>query len=428
MDIITKSYLYQDERYTFLKITGQNDVIKSTSNREIILVIDVSGSMKSIINTVKLSLKSFRDVINREIKTLEKDIEMKQMGLNKDNQKPEDDDNQKPDETIPISLITFNDKATIFDDDIDTLTTGGKTNISKAVNLAFSIESVNKMTWIILFSDGQPNNGILTEEGFRNLASMKPKRTKIVCAGFKKDSSCNILSALGDFSFIDNETDIDPFFKSVAFEIITATYVNFSCSNIITDDMCDYNELTSIPDIRSKLSLSCINFSGVFPDVIYTGSTFSCVFKSNDNNTKFEYTILENNEVVSETIETKYGEIDDEIRSTMNAQNVQNILIQMKEVYNLVSTREFSKYKKMTMGIMLRLNDRNSMIKVQVAFDLIGNAHEYEHMLTVEKTQSHVNNSQNEFIRRTSTLPPKYKSSESSSANPLLVRAFSGIS
>nr|QBK93793.1 MAG: von Willebrand factor type A domain protein [Pithovirus LCPAC406] len=389
MDITTRSYLYENEHYVFLKIEGKNDIIKSTCNREVILIIDISGSMKSIIDPVKLSLKSFRDVIHKEIQDAIQ-VDMKQV-------EQANDDEQK---NIPITLIIFNDKAEIFNKDIDDIEPKGKTNISEAINLAFNIKVDDKMTWIILFSDGHPTVGITTEDGFRNLESMKPKRTKIICAGFKKESSSNILASLGDFKFIENEEDIDPFFKSVAFEIITATSVNF----------------TSEPISREGVLL---------PDVVFAGSIFSCTFKCEENNIKLKYTNLEDNGIIEQTIEHKLGEIDDEIKDTVTAQNVRNFLIEIKETHNTLSSKEFSKYQRKIMDMMLKTGDRNAMIKIQSAFDLIkNNNHGYEDMLTIEKTQSQVNKLQTDFVRKNSVLPPRYKSELVPGS---LVRSFSGI-
>nr|QBK92696.1 MAG: von Willebrand factor type A domain protein [Pithovirus LCPAC401] len=367
MNITTRSYLYEDQPHIFLKIEGNSDVIKSTCNREVILIIDISGSMKDIIDTVRLSIESFENVIDKEIQDIRQ--------ANNDEQK-----------NIPITLIIFNDKAEILERGIDKIKPKGRTNISKAIDLAFDIKSENKMTWIILFSDGCPNIGITTEEGFRNLVSMKPKRTKIICAGFEQYSPSNILAILGDFKFIQNEKDIDPFFKSVAFEIITATHVNFSSECIPHEEV-------------------------LLPDVIFTGSTFSYVFKYKYRKIILKYTNLEDNEIIEETIESKSVEIDDEIKDTMITQKVQHILLQMKNSHTILSKQKFLEYRKKMMNNMLKMNNRTAMIKVQTAFDLIYNKnnHEYESMLTIEKTQSQGNYLQSDFVNNNS-LPPRYKS------------------
>ncbi len=347
MNTTLKHFLHEDKRCVFFKIEGGENEENSTLNKEIILLVDISASMRDVFNSVKASLKSFKDVI--------------------------DDD-------IPVSIITFNDEARHVDQDIDTLEARGKTNISAALNLAFDTSSDDKMTWIILFSDGSPNLGITSKDGFKSLVAMKSRKTKIVCAGFKKKSPSSILAVIGDFIYVKTERDIDPFFKSVAFEIITTTHVNF---------ICKFHRL---------------------PDTVFKGSSFSCVFEYSEEYLQIEYIELKTNQTKTISLKSEESKIDDEIKNTIISGIMYKTLLEMKNMKNSLSKVNFDKYRNTIMKMMRDFGNRGKLIEIQSAFDLLENLHEYENLLNIEKTQSFVNRSQTLFIESKSSLPPRYSS------------------
>nr|QBK93142.1 MAG: von Willebrand factor type A domain protein [Pithovirus LCPAC403] len=364
MDITLNSYTYNNEACLFLKISGPKDIIRSSRNREVILLVDVSSSMKPILDIVKASLKSFRDLISEESKMM--------------------------DEEIDIKLIIFNSKATIFTDEVDKIKVGGRTNISDALNLAFNISSKDKMTWIILFSDGEPNSGIISEESFRSFIGVKPERTRIICAGFGKDSSPSILPIIGDFKYIKDINEIDPFFKNVVFEIISAT-----CMNL-------------------KINLEGLRFKYIFlPDVVYTGSNFVCTFKCNQSELCLKYIGLSCGELKSITIRAIPCEINYEIKKTISSQIVYKTLIEIKHMKKCLDDGEFSKYTENTKNEIKSLESRDMLIKILEAFDLVNTPHIYENLLSIEKTQSYTNPLQVNFVRQHSViLPPPYERSD----------------
>jgi len=176
-------------------------------DREIILVVDLSGSMRETLPHLRASLRAFRDSLLK----------------------------QEPGNPMPsIRLIGYNNDAQeicfvespedpTFDQVQERLQAEGLTNMGAGLQLAFEKVDPQKATWIVVLSDGMSNRGFYqTKQAFQDLKKQTPPRTRIVALGYGTEFDADIMQAVGDdFVYINDPELIPCFFGNLSNEILT---------------------------------------------------------------------------------------------------------------------------------------------------------------------------------------------------------------
>ena len=194
-------------------------------NKEIIFLVDISGSMQRSMKKVKSSLLAFRDSIvgksPMEMETLE----------------PEERD-QLFRNTVRTRIITFSndaneawsssDSEATFESVILSLRSEAMTNMGDALKMAFQKTESNIFTWIIAFTDGESNQGpCRTADSFQKLAAKKPLNSKIVSLGYGNRFDPEVLNVVGTFVYVENSEMIPVVLGNLAEEIMTS--ITFNC-------------------------------------------------------------------------------------------------------------------------------------------------------------------------------------------------------
>jgi hypothetical protein len=193
----------------------------SMANKEIILVVDHSISMSDDMPMVQNSLLAFRNSLVRLV-----------IGQNI----PVDQDetfDRLFQELAVVKLITFSDKARLiwptaqpssFGAAVRDIKTEASTNMGEAISLAYRECTPGKTHWIIVFTDGESNVGCRTVNSFKKLVygSTRPKHTQLITLGFSEHFNCEILDAIGSFTYIPDKEVIPGIFGSIAAEIAEA--------------------------------------------------------------------------------------------------------------------------------------------------------------------------------------------------------------
>lgn len=248
------------------------DERKTLIDKQIIFVVDESGSMIGTIDSVRTSLIAARNTLlilmGHKIKFL--DERSRDELFSKD---------------CNCSLITFSNKAKLkwknsmntnitFSEAVSKIHAKCSTNMGDALRLAFQEKEENCATWIILLTDGISNKGSYqTIDGFRNLLKEIPPHTKIIPLGYTTCFDPDILSILGNMTYVESEENIAEIFGSIIGEIITCYAMdaeiilpkNVSSKNdfisedeiIVASDDFDHKER----DIIGSTNIGCL-FSG----------------------------------------------------------------------------------------------------------------------------------------------------------------------
>lgn len=177
---------------------------KNLPQKEIILVIDVSGSMGSSMEMMRASLLAFRDSIVESLGT-----------------------------SLRLRLITYNNQAreiwssqtneTTFDHAVSKLSSSGGTNMGAGVELAYSHVTPEVPTWVIVMTDGLSNDGLYQHrDSFKELAAKAPRLTNIVTLGYGSEFDVDTLVNLGEFTYVADQEKIPGVFGSLSNEILTS--------------------------------------------------------------------------------------------------------------------------------------------------------------------------------------------------------------
>jgi len=191
----------------------------SLNKKQIIFLVDESGSMIDTIPAIKNSLFATRNAI---LKLLEHD-------LNILDEKSKDDIFTK---ACNITLITFSNDAVCrfesqnttdsFSTAVNKIEASCSTNMGAGLLMAFAKKIPDCATWIILLTDGNSNKGSYqTVSGFTDLKSQLPQHTKIIPLGYTKQPDPDILSILGNMIYIESEESIPEIFGNITGEIVT---------------------------------------------------------------------------------------------------------------------------------------------------------------------------------------------------------------
>jgi len=231
----------------------------SLDYKQIIFVVDESGSMLETIASVKASLFAVRNLLLKSL-----GFDLNQM-----------DENVRDDffsNLCNSSIISFNSQATCrwesllmrkgqsssddkaetvsFTQAIKSISADGTTNMGAALKLALEKKSKDYMTWIILLTDGMSNNGACqTAASFKQIADNMPRLTKIIPLGYTTEFDPNTLSALGNMVYLEGEENIAEIFGGIIGEIVTCYGVNgkIKLPTIMTHD--DQRDVIGSTDI-----------------------------------------------------------------------------------------------------------------------------------------------------------------------------------
>ena len=193
---------------------------QTPKNKELIFVVDLSGSMSESISTLRGSLRAFRDsLIGRDPKT---------------DCRSNEDVEQEFCKTANIRLIGYSETAweiypkidknnakCTWDDMIEhEIRSHGITNMGAGIELAFSLSDPERCTWIVVMTDGISNHGkYQCRESFQRLRDMAPNNTRIVTLGYGKSFNTKVLTIMGEFTYIETKEQIPMVFGSIANEL-----------------------------------------------------------------------------------------------------------------------------------------------------------------------------------------------------------------
>ncbi len=276
-----------------------------TMNKEIIFLIDISGSMHSSLLAIKSSLLAFRDALlnitpDSNLSDNHKDIMLR----NK----------------IKLRLITFSKDANeiwsnrsknTFEDSVLNLDVESMTNMGAALNLAFDKINPEIFTWVIVMTDGESNIGpCKTVKSFHKLITeKKPINTKIISLGYGSSFDPDVLNKIGTFVYVKESKVIPVVLGNVADEIMKA--VAFNCViNIPTINYCEeLNEDTIIiPDGTEKIIMGKTIIGKRLLGTLCSGDNYNYVYLPHGNiNTK--YILSKYSSVKIEYTEILTGEI-----------------------------------------------------------------------------------------------------------------------
>lgn len=225
--------------------------------KQIIFVVDVSGSMRDTMHFLKASLFAAR---NSLLKFLE------------NTSSSETDRDQAFTDKCKCSLITFSNKAKCpwesnavvqarggrlhsasFSEAVNGLECDASTNIGDGILLAFNKKLENHSTWIIMLTDGVPNKGAYqVAQSFNNLMKMLPERTKIVPLGYTTDFDPDILSMLGTMTYLDSEESIPEVLGGIIGEIATCYGVDAKIVlPVLENEHVNPDDLIIVPNVIS---------------------------------------------------------------------------------------------------------------------------------------------------------------------------------
>lgn len=206
-----------------LQIQDTSDGIY-TKNKEVILVIDLSGSMSDSLPALKSSLLALRDSLCG--KSYEEMSELSKQ-----------DRDTLFRSIIKVKLITFSNTANIiwthdsteyFDDVVRKLQTQSTTNMGAGIELAFRETNPEMYTWIIVMTDGESNKGShRTVSSFQRLVSRdQPYNSRIMALGYGQEFNPEVLNNIGQFIYVEDEECIPIVLGNIVDEIIRSTKFN----------------------------------------------------------------------------------------------------------------------------------------------------------------------------------------------------------
>ena len=215
---------------------------KNVDNKELQILLDLSGSMSGSLHLVQASIQAFL------------------MSL-KENRISHDD--------ISLTIIGYNSDAWVIyapgndvgiDDAVNSISAGGKTDMGKAIELGFSINDKSKCTWMLILSDGVSNAGkCQTLESFKKLKERTPANTSIVTVGYGSNFDIEVLRELGrGFVYAENIETIPTIFGSLAHEVTTSLGFNASMHLSYFDPSRDNSNLKDLKFVIGENDIGSI--------------------------------------------------------------------------------------------------------------------------------------------------------------------------
>ena len=237
-------------------------------NKQVLFVVDVSGSMDDTMPSLKASLFAARNSL------------LSLLNIPVDNLSQEERDKIFT-KTCNSSIITFSNKAkciwesekalgspetTTFSEAVNKLKTEFSTNMGDGLRIAFQKANNTNATWIILLTDGCSNKGdYQTVSAFEQLVKKIPQNTKIVPLGYSTEFDHAVLSVLGTMSYLDSQESIAESFGIITGEIVSCYGIN---AKIILPKI--QQETLGLDDLIPTTNKVSTNFIG--------SSSMGCVF------------------------------------------------------------------------------------------------------------------------------------------------------
>lgn len=207
-------------------------VIRNGEKKQVILLIDTSASMETSMAMMKSSLLAFRDSI---------------LGMSHDRISKFDPStiDQMFRTILRVTLITFSNTAEIVWDSINSSETYesvvlglrilAMTNMGDALKEAFRKIDPDRFSWIVVFTDGESNEGpCRTLNSFdRLIVNSKPLNSKIVTIGYGERFNPEILDKIGTFVYVDDREKIPIVLGNLSEEILES--IGFNCTVDISD-------------------------------------------------------------------------------------------------------------------------------------------------------------------------------------------------
>lgn len=283
LSTITASYVQQvdlsprppeDLIIAELSCDGPNEI--ALECKEVILVVDVSGSMRKVLPMVQQTLTSLVGYLWG--------------GSSSPNQS----------RGLSLCLITFSDEAKLFypQEGVDLLQAitqmkaEGQTNMGAALEMAYRRVSPNKATWIVVLTDGCSNTGTCqTRHSFEALASSQPPHTKTISLGYGTDFDIGICQSIGRFTYLENEEMIPRVIGAIAGEVLSAWAMDASIR--MTCD-CSPDFYTYGPVLTGKM----------MKETLYAGRRFIYTRKAFNLNSPTQVN-LDYYDIISQTAQTQ---------------------------------------------------------------------------------------------------------------------------
>ena len=213
----------------------------SWTNGQLLIIVDLSGSMTRAIPMMKASLLALWAAI----------------------QDSDDSD------CVELTLIGYNTTAWViyspesdvgFEDSVERICAEGMTDMGAALELGFSLKNSSKCTWMLFLSDGCPTTGkYQTVESFEKLKETIPDNTNITTIGYGKDFDIAILENIGDhFIYIENMEQIPSVFGSLAHEVAASWGFNARFDISYTDPTRDSSNLANLRFIIGDNSIGSL--------------------------------------------------------------------------------------------------------------------------------------------------------------------------
>ena len=223
----------------------------SMKQKQIIFVVDESGSMGKTMPSVKASLFASRNAIIKLLQIEDCDTEA--------------DRDEIFTQHCNSTIITFSERAHYkwesvaacnskgiesknvpFGVAVNKLAADSATNLGDGIKMAFSSKLEGYATWIIILTDGVPNKGdYQTPEAFFSLMCEMPPNTKIIPLGYTTLFDPDILSILGTMTYVDSEEAIAETLGSIMGEIVTAYGMN---AKITLPTLAQSTEISPLTD------------------------------------------------------------------------------------------------------------------------------------------------------------------------------------
>lgn len=243
---------YGDSNGNFIVTTIEcaNKVKPNLINKQIIFVVDESGSMENTMDSVKVSLIAARHSL---LSLLDKN---------------DGEQDKEFSDICNVCLITFSEEAKCrwesnlarklqgleplpytFTETVNNLDSQTCTNMGAALHLAFEKKMKDCITWIILLTDGVSNKGrYQTVDSFKKLMNEIPDKTKIIPLGYTTAFDPETLSCLGNMTYLDCKETIPVTFGSIIGEILTCYGIDGFISIPIISEVVDSDDIIIVPD------------------------------------------------------------------------------------------------------------------------------------------------------------------------------------
>lgn len=226
----------------------------SLARKQIIFVVDESGSMCNTMPSVKASLFAARNALLRLLECDSADEEERDRIFTQECNSCiitfSDVATCKWDSAASLSARSINSETIPFSHAVNGLQSGASTNMGDALIMVFDKKLPQHATWIIVLTDGVSNKGpCQTAQSFKDLMSQLPINTKIIPLGYTTEFAPEILSILGDMTYLDSQESIAETLGAIMAEIVTCFGINAKIYlPAPARQVIDPNEMIVVPD------------------------------------------------------------------------------------------------------------------------------------------------------------------------------------